>query len=94
MFKKDSLSLFCLQNKVRTFPLHNITESILAKTIKHNSLKTAALISLQGLQEEHADLHAAAWKVSGSYRFDSIEQMTKLEATWLSVKPLKELLSA
>lgn len=59
-------------------------------TIKYDLLKTAALISSWGLQEEHAnsasDLHAAASTVSGSYRFDSIEQMIKLEATWLSIK--------
>lgn len=66
MLKKDSLSLLCLQNKGRTFPLCYIIESFLAKTIKHNSLKTTALISSQDLQEEHADrasdLHVTACK--------------------------------
>lgn len=49
------MSFFCLQNKVRTFLLHSITENIHAKTTEHNLLKAAALISSQGVQEEHAD---------------------------------------
>lgn len=59
-------------------------------TIKYDLLKTTALFSSYGLQEERAnsvsDLHAAASKVSRSYRFDSTEQMIKLEATWLNIK--------
>jgi hypothetical protein len=69
------VSLFCLQNKVRTFPLHDITENILAKTTEHNLLRSTALISSQDMQEEHADstsdLYSVEIRVSGSYRFYS-----------------------